>query len=72
MVNAFYFILKFFPCSRYFLTLRSCRKKGLKDKVYFKIYDVKTWLTGNYDTHIAQYLMKKRQPDHDIWSVNRI
>ena len=23
-----------------------------------KIYDVKTWLTSNYITHIAQYLAK--------------
>ena len=29
-----------------------------KDKVNFKIYDVTTWLTNNYNTHNAQYLKK--------------
>ena len=24
------------------------------------------------DTHIAQYLMNKRQPDNESWSVNRM
>ena len=28
------------------------------DKVYFKIYDVTTWLANNCNTHIAQYLKK--------------
>ena len=29
-----------------------------KDKVSLKIYDVSTWSTNNYNTHIAQYLIK--------------
>ena len=29
-----------------------------KDKVNFKIYDVKTWFTNNYNAHINQYLKK--------------
>ena len=43
-----------------------------KDKVNFKIYDVTTWLTNNYNTHIAQYLAKQRQPGNETWSINRI
>ena len=42
-----------------------------KDKVNFKIHDVTTWLTNNCNTHIVQYLKKKRQPGHEVWSVNR-
>ena len=44
----------------------------LKDKVNFKIFDVTTWLTNNYNTHITQYLRKERQPGIEIWSGNRI
>ena len=29
-----------------------------KDKINFKIHNVNTWLTNNYNTHIAQYLTK--------------
>ena len=29
-----------------------------KDKVYFRIPDVTTWLTNNCNTHISQYLTK--------------
>ena len=29
-----------------------------KDKVNIKIHDVTTWLTNNYNTHIAQSLTK--------------
>ena len=35
------------------------------------MYDVTAWLTNNCNTHIAQYLPKERQPDNEIWSVNR-
>ena len=31
-----------------------------KNKINFKIFDVTTWLTNNYNTHIAQYLTKKK------------
>ena len=37
-----------------------------KVMVNFKIYDVTNWTTNNYNTHIAQYLKKKRQPDNEI------
>ena len=43
MKNAFYFFLK--------ALLK-------KDKVNFKIYDVTTWLTNNFNTHIDQYFKK--------------
>ena len=34
-------------------------KNGLnRKKVNSKIYDIATWLTNNYSTHIVQYLMK--------------
>ena len=29
-----------------------------KEKPIFEIYDVKTWLTNNCNTHIDQYLQK--------------
>ena len=34
------------------------KKLDWKDQVNLKIYDVTTWLTNNYNTHIAQYLEK--------------
>ena len=43
-----------------------------KDSVNFKIYDVRTCKTNNFNTHIAQYLVKERQSDNEIWSVNSI
>ena len=43
-----------------------------KAKVNFKLYDVKDWETNNYNKHVAQYPKKKRQPENEIWSVNRI
>ena len=30
----------------------------MKDKVYFQIYDVTTWKTNYYNTHISQLLME--------------
>ena len=42
MKNAFYFVLKAF-----FVL-----------KCYFKIHDITTGLTNNYNTHIAQYFTK--------------
>ena len=35
------------------------------------MYDVVAWLTKNYNTHTAQYLTNERQPDNEIWLVNR-
>ena len=43
-----------------------------KDKVNFKIYDVKNWLTNNCNTDIVQYFKKKKQSDNNIGSINRI
>ena len=43
-----------------------------KDKVNLKFYDITVWLTNNCNTHIAQYLEKKRQSNNEIWSVNRM
>ena len=43
-----------------------------KDNFNFKNHDVITWLTNNYNTHIAQYFMKYRQPDNGAWSINRV
>ena len=63
MKIAFHFILKALFVRKIFnfvLTFCLFTKKRLhyKDKVNFKIYDVTTWLTNKYNTHIAQYLMK--------------
>ena len=62
MKNYFYFILKVFVL-RIFNFLPDCfgqvgkcfNKKAMVD---FKIYDVTTWETNNYNTRIAQYLKK--------------
>ena len=48
------------------------KRPDKKDKVTFKIHDVTTRLTNNYNTQIAQYLMKEKQLDYEIWSINRI
>ena len=40
--------------------------------VNFKIYDVTDQTARNYNAHIAQYLMKERQADNKIQSVNNI
>ena len=50
MKNTFHFTLKGL------LYLNFCLY--LKDKVDFKIHDVTTWLTNNYNNHIAQFLRK--------------
>ena len=47
-------------------------KKRIDQKFNFKTYDVTAWLTNNDNNHIAQYLTKQKQPDSEIWSVNRI
>ena len=65
MKNAFYFtlkahfILKIFK-SIFVLFFFAIEKKRLawKDKVNFKVYGVKSWLTNNYNTHVVQYLTK--------------
>ena len=59
--NAFFLHLESAFCSQdiqmFFITCCSSRKTACeKDKVNFKIYDVTTCLTNNYNTLIAQYL----------------
>ena len=39
--------------------------------VLFKIYDVATWSTNNYNTHITQYHTKVREPGNEICSVKQ-
>ena len=56
MENYFYFILK----ALFILKIFNC-----------KIHDVTTWLTINYNTYIAQYLVKYRETDNETWSINR-
>ena len=64
MKNAFYFILKASFALKVFkfLSWLFChvkrRRFDQKDNFKFKIYEVTIWLTKNYNTHIAQYLMK--------------
>ena len=48
------------------------KQKKRKNKVQLKISDVTTWLTNNYNTHIAQYFTNYRKLDDEIWSVSRI
>ena len=75
MENAFYFNLKALFVLRIFkfLSWRFGNKvKQGKVRLKFKIYDITTRLTNNCNTNIAQYLPKERQPDKEIWSVNRI
>ena len=36
------------------------------------MYDITAWLTNNYNPYIAQYLTKQKQPDNEMWSVNRM
>ena len=76
MKNDSYFMLKalfvveiftFSPCLFGYVEKRLDRKA----KVNFKIFDVTCWTTINYNTHITQYLKTQRQPDEEIWPVNR-
>ena len=39
--------------------------------VNFEIYDVKAWLTKDYNTPIAQYLTNQMQRSNEIGSVHR-
>ena len=63
MKNAFYFILKALFvlkilnfCPDFFVHLGKQLDKEVQDN--FKIYDVTTWETNNYNTYIAQYLQE--------------
>ena len=55
----------------YFLVMKK-KQLDWKNKVNFKIYDATSWLTNNCNTHIAQNLIKERQPSDEIWSANKI
>ena len=59
--HAFYFILKALSALRIF---------NLKYNFDSKISEVTAWLTNNDNIHITQNVMKKRQADNEIWSVN--
>ena len=64
MKNAFYLTLKVLFALKIFKFLswlsRHVEKQlDLDDKSNFKIYDVTTWETNNYNTHIVQYLTMK-------------
>ena len=77
MKNAFYFNIKALFVLKLFKFLSWLfghveKRLDLKDKVNFEIHDVTAWLKNNCNTHIAQYLKKKKQSDNEIWSVNRI
>ena len=77
MKNAFHFMLKahfVLEIITYLSWLFGYVEKQLDKRamVNFKIYDVTEWAINNYNTHIAQYLMKRRQPENENWSVNRI
>ena len=74
MKNAFYFTLKALLvlkildfCLEFSVMSKRLDQKG---KVNFKIYDVTVWLSNNCNTHIDQYLKKKRQSGNKIWSAN--
>ena len=59
MKNAFYFILKalfVFKIFNFFIVTFWSSRKWLdwKYKVNFKIHDVTTWLTNNWNAHITQ------------------
>ena len=63
MKNAFYLTLKVLFVLKTFKFLSWLsghveKRLDLDDKSNFKIYDVTTWETNNYNTHIVQYLTK--------------
>ena len=58
MRNAFYFILEALFFLKIFKALSLLfgkveKQLDKKDNIKFRIYDVTTWLTNNYNTHIA-------------------
>ena len=56
MKNAFFSFSRYLNFCYDFLVIKTLDKK---DKVNFKIHDVRNWLTSNCNTHIAHYLTKK-------------
>ena len=58
-------VRKLFSFSRYLnfclhFLVRQKKQFYYKDKVSFKIYDVTTWLTNNYNKHIAQLSLRSK------------
>ena len=54
----------------FILTFWLYRKRLTKKAmVNFKIYDVTDWTSNNYNKHIAQYLKKERQPQHEKYNM---
>ena len=65
MKNAFYFNLKALTVVKITKFLSWLfdhleKRLDLRDKVNFKMYDIKIWETNNYNAHVAQYLKKLR------------
>ena len=57
MKNAFYFILKALFVLKIFkfdFLFMQDKRLDQKDKINFEIYDVRDWVTKNYNTYIAQ------------------
>ena len=57
MKNAFYFILKALFVLKIFkfdFLFMQDKRLDQKGKVNFEIYDVRAWVTKNYNTYIAQ------------------
>ena len=72
----FHFMLKALFVLKIFNFLSRCfghagKQLDKKAKVDCKVYDLTDWQT-KYSTHTAQYLIKERQPDNEIWSVNGV
>ena len=77
MKNAFHFHLKALFVLKIFKFLSWLfghvkKRLDLKDPVNFEIHNVTARLKNNCNTHIAQYLKKKRQLDNEILSVSGI
>ena len=47
------------------------KRNDNKAKMSFRIYDVTNRSTNNYNKHIGRSLKKLKQPDNEIWSVNK-
>ena len=73
MKNTFYFVLKASFILKIFKFILVMQEKWLdyKDEVNFKIYDVTTWLTSNYNTHIAQYIHILPKPSQVMKYITR-
>ena len=61
MKNVFYFALKVVFLLKVFVFVTFWSRLDKKDKVNFKVYDVKTWFTNNCNPYVAQYLTKGNQ-----------